>query len=398
LKNMDTVTVNSPTQLTVTTKTPWPQFPGFLYLDGRLPIVAPAQLANPDTCPSNLIGSGPFMLDGPWVVNQQLAVKKNPQYWQQDAKGTQLPYLDKITFVPVADAGQRVASLKGGSLDVLHTSDGIQVDALLQAKSQFTELYEKPGRREVRYLLLNAKSDKPPLDDPIARQAVAMAIDRDQLNALRNAGVFTVADGPFDSKVLGYEKNPGFPKYDLAQAKKLAEQYKAANGGQFNVVLEHTNDSANVAEAEVIKQQLAAAGIDATLKQDDQTAFILAAVSGNFSILLWRQHPGDDPDLQYQWWSEGSLLNFGKFADPTMQGLLDDGRASTDVAERTAIYQDVNERFADELYNVWLYYSQWMVAGQRNLKGFAGPPLPDGGGQPLFLYGRHPLLGISQTS
>jgi peptide/nickel transport system substrate-binding protein len=395
LKNMGTVTVNSPTQLTVTTKTPWPQFPGFLYLDGRLPIVAPAQLANPDTCATNLIGSGPFMLDGPIVVNQQLVVKKNPNYWQKDANGTQLPYLDKITFKPVADAGQRVASLEGGSLDVIHTSDGIQVDTLLQDKAKFSEMYEKPGRREVRYLLLNAA--KPPLNDPVARKAVAMAIDRDQINQLRNNGRFTVANGPFDSKVLGYLKNPGFPKFDVAGAKKLADQYKAANGGQFSVVLEHTNDTANVAEAEVIKEQLAKAGIDATLKQDDQTSFITAAVLGNFSILLWRQHPGDDPDGQYQWWSDGSLLNFGKFSDPTLQGLLDQGRVSTDAKQRATIYQDVNKRFADEAYNIWLYYSQWMIAGQKDIKGFEGPPLPDGGGQPLFLYGRHPLLGIYKT-
>ena len=61
------------------------------------------------------------------------------------------------------------------------------------------------------------------------------------------------------------------------------------------MVLEHTNDPANAAEADIIKQQLAKAGIDATLKQDDQTAFIIAAVSGNFSIMLWRQHPGKRP-------------------------------------------------------------------------------------------------------
>ncbi|MFI5046555.1 MAG: ABC transporter substrate-binding protein [Acidimicrobiia bacterium] len=393
LQNVGSVTVNSPTQLTVTTKTPWPEFPWALYLDGRFPIVAPAQLANPDTCNSNLIGSGPFELDGPWVVNQQLVVKRNPNYWQKDAKGNQLPYLDKITFVPIVDAGQRVNSLKGGSIDVMHTSDGIQVDALQQAKSQFTEMYEKPGHREVRYLLLNAAKD--PLNDPIARKAIATAIDRNQVNQLRNAGVFTLANGPFDSKVTGYLKDPGFPKFNVAAAKKLADQYKAAHGGQFSVVLEHTNDTANVAEAEVIKEQLAKAGIDATLKQDDQTAFIIAAVTGQYSILLFRQHPGDDPDAQYPWWSTPSLLNFGKFSDPTMQSLLDQGRASTDPAARKKIYEDINKRFADQVYNVWLYYSQWIIAAQKKVQGLAGPPLPDGGGQPLFLYGRHPLLGIS---
>ena len=48
-------------------------------------------------------------------------VNKNPDYWQKDAKGTQLPYLDKITFKPVAEAAQRVNALQGGQLDVIHT-------------------------------------------------------------------------------------------------------------------------------------------------------------------------------------------------------------------------------------------------------------------------------------
>jgi peptide/nickel transport system substrate-binding protein len=394
LKDIDTVTATDPSTVTVTTKVPWIAFPWFLYLDGRFLIVAPAQLANPDTCPSNLIGTGPFKLDH-WTVNQELVANRNPDYWQKDAKGTQLPYLDTISFKPVKEAVQRVNSLQGGQLDIIHTSDGQQVDALQQLASKFNEMYEKPGRSEVRYYLMNVA--KAPLDDPDARKAVALAIDRTQINELRNSGVYRIADGPFDSKVPGYVKKTGYPKFNLKEATKLASAYKAAHGGSFSVVLEHTDDPANTQEAELIKQQLSKAGIDATLKQDDQTAFILAAVSGNFSIMLWRNHPGDDPDVNYQWWQTGSLLNFGKFADPDLQALIVQGRSELDPTKRTAIYQQVDRRFASQLYNVWAYYSQWMVATKKNVQGLMGPPLPDGGGQPLFLYGRHPLLGIYVT-
>jgi len=393
LQDVDTVTATSPSVVTITTKVPWVAFDWFLYLDGRMLIEAPAQLTSPD-CASDLIGTGPFKLDH-WTVNQELVAVKNPDYWQKDSKGQKLPYLDKITFKPVAEAGQRVNSLQGKTLDIIHTSDGQQVDAIEQQASNYNLLKEQPGRREVRYYLMNVKDA--PLNDANARKAVALAIDRNQINQLRNDGIFTVANGPFDSDVPGYLKNTGYPKYNLAQAKKLASAYKAAHGGQFSVVLEHTNDPANTAEAELIKEQLAKAGIDSTLKQDDQTAFIAAAVGGNFSILLWRNHPGDDPDVNYQWWQDGSILNFGKFVDPQMQTLLDQGRSETDPAKRKQIYQQVNKQFATQLYNVWAYYAQWVVAAQKNVQGLMGPPLPDGGGQPLFLYGRHPLLGIYVT-
>ncbi len=393
LKDVTSTVATGPLEVTVTTGRPWYQFPWYLYLDGRFLIEAPAQLASAD-CASDLIGTGPFKLDH-WTVNQELVANKNPDYWQKDAKGTQLPYLDKITFKPIAEAVQRVNSLEGGQLDIMHTSDGQQIDALQQQAANFTLMKEKPGRSEVRYYLLNAA--KPPLDDLNARKAVAMAIDRDQINELRNNGIHRVASGPFDTSVIGYLKDPGFPKHNVKEATKLASAYKAAHGGQFTVVLEHTNDPANVAEAELIKEQLGKAGIDATLKQDDQTAFVVAAVSGNFSVLLWRQHPGDDPDAQYYWWNVGSTLNFGKFNDPQLQALLDQGRTETDPAARKKIYQDINKRFASQVYNVWAYYDSWVVASKKSVQGLAGPPLPDGGGQPIFLYGRHPLLGISVT-
>ena len=394
LKNVATTVATGPLEVTVTTTVPWPEFTWFLFLDGRLLIEAPAQINSAD-CNSNLIGTGPFKLDH-WTVNQELVANKNPDYWQKDAKGTQLPYLDKITFKPIAEASQRVNSLQGGSVDLIHTSDGQQIDALRQLAATINLTEQPAGRAEVRYYLMNAA--KPPLDDLDARKAVAMAIDRNQINELRNNGVHRVADGPFDTSVIGYLKNPGFPKYNVKAARKLATAYKAAHGGEFSVVLEHTNDPANTAEAELIKEQLAKAGIDATLKQDDQTAFVLAAVGGNFSILLWRQHPGDDPDAQYFWWNTGSILNFGKFNDPTLQGLIDQGRSESNAAKRKKIYEDVNKRFASQVYNVWAYYDQWTVGAKKNIAGVTGPPLPDGGGKPaVLLYGRHPLLGISVT-
>jgi peptide/nickel transport system substrate-binding protein len=390
LKPINTVTATGPLEVTVAMSQPWPQFPWYLYIDGRFLIEAPAQLDSPD-CPSKLIGTGPFVLDH-WTVNQELVANKNPDYWQKDAKGKQLPYLDKITFKPVAEASQRVASLQGGQLDVIHTSDGQQVDALNQMASQFNLMKEVPGRRETRYYLMNVA--KPPLDDQNARLAIAMAIDRDQINQIRNNGVYDISNGPFDFKVPGYVKDTGFPKYNLKKAKKLAKAYKDAHGGEFSVVLEHTNDPANTAEADLIKQQLAKAGIDATTKQDDQTNFITAAISGNFSIMLWRQHPGDDPDGQYVWWNTGSLVNFGKIADPELQALLDEGRSEPDAAKRKAIYQKVDKLFGEKVYNIWAYYAAWTVAAQKKVQGLAGPALPDGGGKPEFIYGRHPVLGM----
>ena len=72
----------------------------------------------------------------------------------------------------------------------------------------------------------------------------------------------------------------------------------------------------------------------------------------------------------------------------------DQGRGETDPTKRTAIYEQVNKIFATQVYNLWSYWEQWDIASSPKVQGLMGPPLPDGGGQAQFIYGRHPLLGI----
>ena len=50
-------------------------------------------------------------------------LEKNPDYWGTDEDGTQLPYLDKLTVVPIPDSGQRVNALETGDIDMFQTAD-----------------------------------------------------------------------------------------------------------------------------------------------------------------------------------------------------------------------------------------------------------------------------------
>ena len=74
----------------VTTKTPWPAFPAYMYGSGRFGIMAQAQLDDPATCDTKLIGTGPFKLKE-WQINDHLTAEKNPDYWMKDGDGKQLP-------------------------------------------------------------------------------------------------------------------------------------------------------------------------------------------------------------------------------------------------------------------------------------------------------------------
>ena len=105
--NIAAVDVVDPMTVKVTTKSPWSSFPAYLYGSGRIGIMAQAQLDDPETCDTNLIGTGPFKLKE-WKVNEKFVATKNPDYWQKDADGVQLPYLDEIEFRPIPDGDARV--------------------------------------------------------------------------------------------------------------------------------------------------------------------------------------------------------------------------------------------------------------------------------------------------
>jgi peptide/nickel transport system substrate-binding protein len=386
--NMGDVTVVDDLTLKVTTKTPWPAFPGYLYLQGRAGIAAPAQLSNTETCSTNPIGTGPFKFDS-WKVNEALKVVKNPEYWKKDAKGNALPCANSITFVPVPDSPTRETQLQGGQLDVIHTSSAQSIDSI-QNNPDLDIVFDRKGNRETRYYLINAS--KPPFTDPNARLALGHALNTKEINQIRNKGLFTLATQTMDSKSPGYQKKSSYPRYDLKKAKQLVEQVKAANGGSFDVTFLTTNDSENAAEGQLLVEQANAAGMNAKLVQVDQSSLVNELLGGNFSVTLVRNFHSDaafGDVANYVWWSKGSPVNFSKFDDPNVQTALDAGRTSTDPAALDKAYNDFNTAMGKGVYVVPAWYSTWGLAS-KGVTGQAGAPLPDGT-KPLVLNGRFPV-------
>jgi peptide/nickel transport system substrate-binding protein len=146
-----------------------------------------------------------------------------------------------------------------------------------------------------------------------------------------------------------------------------------------------------------VKEQAEQAGADVTIRTVDQSTLINEAIAGNFQGAGWRNHPGGDPDTQYVWWYSTSPVNFGRIKDPVIDRLLDEGRSEPDQAKRTKIYQDVNRRFAKEHYNLWSWYTYWAVGFQKDVKGIAGPPLPEGGKPYSLFAGIIPTAGLYKS-
>ncbi len=391
LDNIDTVEATDASTVVITTKTPWPALPSALYNNGRLGMMGQAQLDNAENCNKDLVGTGPFKLKD-WKVNDKFVAEKNPDSWETDAAGNALPYLDEIEYRPVSDSGSRIEGLQTGQFDIIHTSGGEAAQQLTPvADSGQINMISNSDFAEVGYAMTNEA--KAPFDNLDARLAVAYGMDRDELIALRTGGLQEVASGPFAPGTMGYLEDTGFPDHDLEKAKEHAAAYKKATGEDLAFTLTYVAFPGTKTDAELIQSQLADAGIDVKLSSTDQAAQIDRAISGAFQLMLFRNHPGGDPDTQYVWWHSGSPVNFGKIDDPEIDKALEEGRSESDPAKRAEIYENMNRRFAEQVHNIWWNWSLWTVASVPTVHGILGPDLADMEPFPGLATG-NPVSGI----
>jgi peptide/nickel transport system substrate-binding protein len=362
------VEVVDPLTVQVNLKQSWVSFDSFLHSSGRLGIMAQAQLDDTRSCAENLIGTGPFQFVD-WVPNQTFQAERFEDYWATDAAGEQLPYLDAIEFRPIVEVDQRMNALQSGEINAMHTSDaGTVSDLRDMAETGEVNAYESDEFGEVSYIMLN--ESKPPFDNIKARQALAHAVDFEETNAILNDGITTQATGPFAPGNIGNLDDTGFPTYDAEEAERLVGEYEAETGQQLSFTYTTTNAEVTADQAQLVKEQAEAVGMSVEIVLVDQSTQIDTALEGNFEAIGWRNHPGGDPDGQYNWWKSGSPVNFGRFNDPEIDQLLDQGRTSRENREQ--VYEDLNRRFAEQVHNVWLWYTPWTVAMAPEVHGVPG--------------------------
>jgi peptide/nickel transport system substrate-binding protein len=382
LQDISTVEATGPLEVTVTTTRPWVSFPSFLYSSGRMGISAQAQLDDAERCGSNLIGTGPFKLQE-WRVNDHLTVERNEQYWRRDAEGNQLPYLDEIEFRPMVEGVQRVNALKSDEIDAFHISSNTgalvidEMRALDEAEQ--VNLAESSDNAEVGFLMLNAT--KPPFDNPIAREAVALSQRRELTNEILSKGIATLANGPFAPGTVGYQEDTGYRTDDPERARQLVRQYEQETGERLSFQIGAPPDPETQALVALAREQFEAVGMRVSTTTFEQSALIQTAIEKSYDALTFRNYPALDPDNLYVWWYNGdeNPVNFMGFNDPEVNRLLDAGRVTADPAQRQQIYEDLNTVLARQRYMLWASWTIWAIPMNPDFHGVVGARPPDGG-------------------
>jgi peptide/nickel transport system substrate-binding protein len=156
-------------------------------------------------------GTGPFMFKE-FVPGDHYTIVRNPNYWDT----ANAAYLDSVVFKPIAEAANRLAALKSGTVDII---DFVDANQLNDVKSDNT--LQLLMRTPLAIGKVGFNQTHKPFDDPKVRQAFAYAIDKKALVDTFFPGLGTVADSDLINSFPSYEANGTISGYDQQKAKDL---------------------------------------------------------------------------------------------------------------------------------------------------------------------------------
>lgn len=355
--------VETPDDKTVLLKTSNPIAPlPFWFALPQAPIIARGTGDGPDA-----VGAGPFVIK---ENERGVAVRLVPadRFWRPG-----LPKVKKLNMTVYADESARVAALQTGEVDLIEYVPWQSIDSLTADPNVVMESTFGP----FMYVMFNAKST--PFDDPRVRRAVAFAVKRDDVRKAAFFGHASVTNGmpladdsPFYDKALANGWG-----YDPDHAKKLLAEAGHADGFTCNLLSNVTN-TMHKSTAEVVQQNLAAIGIQATIALPDWAGFVTRASRGQYDLAIGGTASAS-PDFDgFSGVIDGSLSpSSGRSANmniPELTALLAQGRSIYDTAKRKAIYDQVQKIVLEQVPVCFLVNRTQAYAHLRNVQGFHNLP------------------------
>lgn len=157
---------------------------------------------------------------------------RNPYFWQVDTAGNQLPYLDGINRLLIPDVEQILLKFQKGEIDYGNQRlllDHVAILKQNEAQGNYvTYLWPTVVGSIRRYILnLTVKDDvlRPIFNDIRFRQALSLAINREEINKTLQFGLGTPRQFTAPDSASYYEDWMGkhFAQYDTKQANSLLD-------------------------------------------------------------------------------------------------------------------------------------------------------------------------------
>jgi len=291
------------------------------------------------------VGTGPFYFRH-YQKDVMIRYYRHPNYWRQQV---QLPQL-LIDIVP--DNTKRLAKLLTKECDVAPIPRLAEL-SLLSKKPDF--MVEAQTSMNVGYWAFNTQ--KPPFNNVKVRQALAYAINKQNILQAVYFGQAQVADSLLPPTSWAYQQNKQTQGYDPAMARQLLAEAGYGKGFQMDIwampVQRLYNPNA-LKMAELMQADLARVGIKSNIVSYEWNTFRRKLRLGEHdSVLIGWSADSADPDnflrplLSCAAAVSGS--NRANWCDPQYDDLLAKAVLTTDITIRRGFYQAAQQYQSEQM-------------------------------------------------
>ncbi len=354
------------THLKVTYKQPY--FKALsIWMTGILPSHLWSKVDDPMTTALNKlpVGTGPYKLTKSFKVNERIVLDANPDYFIHP------PHIKKINLHYIGDPSTQFITLKAKELDI-GGLDPLQVERQLDAGfKSYYQLIEQPSHS---YTYLGFNLRKKVFKDKRVREAIAYAIDREEIIDLLFFSHGTVCHGPFmpGSDVYPADLRPH--PYDPEKSKSLLRElgYGPDHPLKFEVVTNTGNDT-RIYAAQIIQHQLRKAGIEMSIRTMEWQAFLNTVVMPHqFEAVLMGWSLSLTPDAYSIWHSDGDRkggFNFIGYHNPKVDRLIVESEKIIDPGKFAIKYQKLFKHIVEDYPYIFLYIPNSITAVNKQIKG-----------------------------
>ena len=293
--------------------------------------------------PETYVSNGPFMITE-WEPSSYIITAKNPYYWNADAIK-----LDSIKWNLIEDANAAYYAYQDGEVLFIKDVPTEEIPSL-----QDNDEFHVDPIIGTYYLSFNTQVE--PLDNPLVRKALSLAIDREYVANTLMQGTYSPAVnfiGPGWKDTDGSDfidnANGGEPylsaNADIEAAKEALAEAGYPDGEGLPVLHYITNDAGyHKAVAEYLQDAWKEIGVTLEVELMEWASFTPTRRNGDYEIARngWVGDYSDPSNmLELMYSTNGN--NDGKFNNADFDAAIDVSRTTTDAAERSAALHEAED-------------------------------------------------------
>jgi dipeptide transport system substrate-binding protein len=316
------------------------------------------------------IGTGPFQFVG-YQKDSVIRYKRNAAYWRGASK------LDNLVFAITPDNSVRYQKLKAGECHVMPYPNPADI-AGMKADPAIT-MMEQEGLN-VGYLAYN--STQKPFDNPKVRKALNMAIDKRAIIDVVFQGSGQAAKNPIPPTMWSYNNSIQDDPYDPEGAKKMlaAEGVSNLSMKVWAMPVQRPYNPNARRMAELIQADFAKIGVTVEIISYEWGEYLSRsrALDRDGAILLGWTGDNGDPDnfLAVLLGCAGvENSNRAQWCHKPFDDLIQKAKVTTDVKERTRLYQEAQVVFKDQAPWATIAHSVVFMPMRSEVKGYKVHPL-----------------------